>query len=155
MGDSLGDFLTKKSKDEIFNSHLIQNNILHAHIDFIKDPHRKFFVVLNCCPQNYNIGILFINSLANINVIRTPELQKLQYKILKKDYDFLDYDSLVDCSKIIEFKHTNMLEKYIKESHNFYMGILNNFDSMSILSLIEKSNIHPNKIKIKYGIAID
>ncbi|MGQ1935595.1 hypothetical protein ACQ1R0_05785 [Ornithobacterium rhinotracheale] len=75
---------------------LKEGAIVHIFAENTVPPKNKFIIILGEFSAKVMYAYVFINSKINTNVHKTPLQQSMQYKILKKDYDFLKYDSYID-----------------------------------------------------------
>jgi hypothetical protein len=85
--------------------------VLHMDVPDAGIDHLKYLIVLNQDKTDQNIiGVCLINSeLSNIT-----SKKKFQIEILKKDYDFLDHDSYIDCGVVKKIKKDIMDDEYDK-----------------------------------------
>lgn len=73
----------------------------------IRDPYsadekHKYNIIVGISDDRFYVATVFINSLVNTNAINSPDLVALQYEIKKDRYQFLKYNSYVDCSRLID-----------------------------------------------------
>lgn len=92
-----------------------------------------------------------INSEINHNVFRTPYLEKLCYHIKKKNYSFLSWDSIVDCSQLLEWP-TEKLKNNLAETPEILQGNIDEKEFDTIRSILATARtIEPKKRK-KFGL---
>lgn len=97
----LSDFLRTPDRDRYIDSRLKPGQVLYLYCDFITPEHRKYLVLLvsNAKPRPL---FFFINSRVHPFAQRRPELLACQVRIGVGTYDFLDHDSYIDCSRVID-----------------------------------------------------
>ena len=120
--------------------------ILHSTV-FEYIDHGKFFVIIGEDEDNY-IGLFFINS--NINYFnRKQELLGMQYPLLKRDYDFLDYDSFLCCTEITTLNKEKLSDSFsTKETE--YKGFLQQDHLDDVLTLVRNSKLFTDEEKEIY-----
>jgi len=106
----------------------------------------KYFVVVGQDIENGLIGSLLINSNVNKNVINTKTLLDCQFPLQKKDYDFLQYDSYLDCSELFELDKIKILQKGME------VGELTSKDCMLVMEHLRYSEVISPKLKKRYKI---
>ena len=129
------------------NSLIIKRGvILHSTI-FEYIDHGKFFVIIGEDNDNY-IGLFFINS--NINYFnRKQTLFEMQYPLLKRDYEFLDYDSFLCCTEITKLNKKKLSDSFsTKISEN--KGVLQQEHLDDVLNLVRKSKLFTDEEKEIY-----
>lgn len=110
------------------------------------DTRRKYFVVLGEVIDDGIIGVFLINSDINKNVLNTKGLVDSQVTLTKDNYPkILDYDSLLDCSDILEI-NKNKIRDIGKQ-----IGELKTSDKKIVIDTIEKSEIITPKQKKRLG----
>jgi hypothetical protein len=126
-----------------------QKQIVFANLEGIDHP--KFLVVAAIAGNRNDIAIIIINSEINPRKFPSQELRDLHYKISPRDNYFLDHDSWVDCSLIIELDFSNA-DQLLIDHPECNRGRINNEDFVKIFALLgsENNDIKP-KIKRKYG----
>ena len=99
----------------------------------------KFFVVLGFDNDGNVYGGVIFNSFINMNL--PPNVRAMQHLIKGESYDFLSYDSYIDCSSIKIVKKNKLLK-----STN--LGTLEKKDITLVCDKI-KSNSRINKAELK------
>jgi hypothetical protein len=108
----------------------------------------KFFIVIGQDIDQGIVGSLLINSNINPNAIRTKELLDCQFPLKSKDYNFLDHDSYLNCSKIFPLDKVKIRQE-AKE-----IGSLNAGDLSLVIDHIKNSEVISMKEKKRYSIVI-
>jgi len=126
-----------------------QRQIVYADIDGINHP--KFLVVAAIAGNRNDIAIIIINSEINPRKFPSQELKDLHYKISPADYAFLDHESWIDCSQIIELDFSNA-DQLLSDHPECSRGKISTADFVNVFALLgsENNDIKP-KIKRKYG----
>jgi len=106
----------------------------------------KYFVVIGQDIENGLIGSLLINSNVNKNVINTKTLLDCQFPLQEKDYDFLIYNSYLDCSELFELDKIKIMQKGMEA------GELTSRDRMSVMEHLRYSEVISQKLKRRYKI---
>lgn len=97
------------------------------------------------------IGVVFINSEINWNVIRTQELAQLQHYVTKDENDYLDWDSYIDCSDLFELPYNDVYTS-IQNKPQSVLGVVSSDDMKTIKEHIKNSpKIKPKLLK-KYKL---
>ncbi len=99
----------------------------------------KYFVVLGFDNDGNVYGGVIFNSFINMNL--PPNVRAMQHLIKGESYDFLSYDSYIDCSSIKIVKKNKLLK-----STN--LGTLEKKDITLVCDKI-KSNSRINKAELK------
>lgn len=105
----------------------------------------KFFVVLGFDNDGNVYGGVIFNSFINMNL--PPNVQVMQHLIKGESYDFLSYDSYIDCSSIKIVKKNKLLK-------STSLGTLEEKDITLVCDKI-KSNSRINKAELKRFGLID
>ena len=91
---SVGKAFPPEFLNDYIARHTSPGEILHLKFDQIDHP--KYAVLVCSDPQLF----LLINSRISPYVCARPYLASHQLKITTVDYDFLDHDSYIDCSRV-------------------------------------------------------
>jgi hypothetical protein len=145
---NLGDFFPDKLKENAVKNSIKAGSVLKLYSKDTKPkPKEKRFIVIGKDIHNNLIGVVYINSNINFNVINSQTLINLQYDIEKKDNDFLDWDSTIDCSKIVTLPYKNVKAEIVSDTSRI-LGELKNSDLVDIIQLIRTSpNVSPIELR--------
>ena len=88
-----------------------------------------------------------INSHVNQNL--SPDLKQNFNKVEKQNYDFLDYDSYVECN---EFKPVKMNHLLSSDFNNSYKGKLNSYDFDKISDILRNAETVDPIDLINFGL---
>lgn len=106
----------------------------------------KYFTVIGQDKDNGLIGSLLINSDVNKNVINTKVLLDCQFPLQKNDYNFLNYNSYLDCSELFELDKIKILQKGME------VGELTSKDKRLVMEHLRDSEVISAKLKKRYRI---
>jgi hypothetical protein len=99
----------------------------------------KYFVVLGFDNKGNAYGGVIFNSYINMKL--PPLVQAMQHPVKGKDYDFLSYDSYIDCSSIKTVKKIKLLK-------SSYLGSLAEEDVSTVCDKI-KNNSRISKFELR------
>ena len=122
--------------------------ILHTDLFIGTIGHCKFIVIIGEDAENY-IGLFFINSNIHRNIFNKQELLNLQYPLLQKDYNFLEYDSFLSCTEITKLNKV-ALSKSMSENQTRFKSMLKDEHLKEILNLVRNSSVFSKKEKEIY-----
>lgn len=125
-----------------------RGSILHTDLFISTIGHGKFIVIIGEDDENY-IGLFFINSNIHRSIFNKQELLNLQYPLLKKDYDFLDYDSFLSCTEITKLNKV-ILSKSMSDNQTRFKSMLKDEHLEEVLILIRSSCVFSKKEKEKF-----
>lgn len=127
--------------------HINRGDIIHSrHVCEID--HGKFFVILNVC-DDVVAGFFFINSVINRFIEDKPEQLELQYPIRPCDYKFLNHDSFICGSNLIEIS-VSLLNSQLEQGIARKVGVLNQSDMDNLMLHCRKSKIFNTRTKKRY-----
>jgi hypothetical protein len=106
----------------------------------------KFFVIIGIDANNSLIGAFLINSNINENIITTKELLDCQFPLRKGDYDFLKYDSYLNCSQLFELSKIKIWARATDE------GELTEPDKALVIEHIIHSEVIPIRQKKRFNM---
>ncbi len=96
---TLGDLFPQDDKDDYINRHLKSGQVVYLFSRFTNPPKEKFLVIAYYGTK----PLLFaINSRIHPFIANRPDLNRRQVKLQTVDYDFLDHDSYINCSEVID-----------------------------------------------------
>lgn len=141
---SLYDLLSNRQLVSMANSTISVGNVIRCYVTNTRPPKIKRFIVLGKSNNGDLVGITFINSDINFNVINSQELIDLQHEIKANVNDFLDNDSFVDCSKLIKMDYS-YIENAVVANPACIIGSVQQNDLEAILTNVKNS---PNNSEI-------
>ncbi len=148
---SLGDLLPEEFKKKFAAQNITVGTVIKCFVKNTNPPKEKRFVVLGIDSEGNLIGVVFINSDINWNVIRTQELAQLQHYVTKDENEYLDWDSYIDCSDLFELPYNDVYTS-IQNKPQSVLGTVSSDDLKTIKEHIKKSpKIKPKLLK-KYKL---
>ncbi len=107
----------------------------HTYID-----HDKFFVIIGIYDDTI-AGYFFINSgICNTILREKGEQLQMQFPMMKKDYPFLDHDSIISAGEIIKMQKGTIYE-YIREGKMKQVANLKEEDLTAIREKARQSKL--------------
>ena len=91
----LGDKFPPEEKQRYISDRLVPGTIIHCHCSFTSPAKHKFVVLVCCDPCCI---VFLINSELSNWLQARADLRDCQVVIQKKDHEFLDRDSYLDCT---------------------------------------------------------
>lgn len=147
----LSDFFDENYKEGFIDRTLERSVVVKCFVEDTNPPKEKRFVIAGVLEDKSILGAVFINTLPNEKILKTPHLKMLQLPISAKGNDFLDYDSFLDCSQIHEYEYPTIKEQLLKEP-KLILGKLNQQDFIKMIDLLQKANTIAPKLLKKYGL---
>lgn len=115
------------------------------HITDGYDVRNKFVTIIGVLPDGTVIGSLLVNTKASAG---NDKVDQYQYPLKKEKYDWLDYSSWLDCSRIVPIARSKVLS-------GRHCGKLSDEDFNLVIQCIKNTTLISNKIKKKYGINVE
>jgi hypothetical protein len=107
----------------------------------------KIHIIVGFDKEKILTATVRINSEKNINVFRTPYLKNLCHSLRKAHYKFLRRDSFVDCSKLLEWDTSELLN-ILSEKPGILKGTIEEKEFDTIRSILATAKtIEPKKRK--------
>src|SRR5438270_2054717 len=108
---NLGDAFSLDEKKEAFRRNFHPRRILYLLCGFTKPAPKEKYIAIGCStPQP---RVLVVNSRVSNFVQRRPKLLSAQIQLRAADYDCLDHDSYLDCSKAIDYFTEAIIENQV------------------------------------------
>lgn len=150
-GYSLGDYFPEKSKKEFAENVIELGSVIRKHVDNTNPPKIKFFIVVGISEKSLSIASVYINTEINVNVNHNTYLKSFQHEITASNYDFLDWDSTVDCARIIEYE-LDSLKRSIQLDPSIFVGSIKNSCFTQIHQKCTSSKIISPELKSRYNL---
>ncbi len=128
----LGDLLPKPIIQAARNTSIAPGVILHGPMEGVD--HGKFYIIAGMSGDKCCVCSVIINSEINQFILKRPKLLNRQLEILKKDYQFLKYDSFINCAQPLKSSVTPF-----KESSFTYKDTLSDQDLSNVIEQIKLS----------------
>lgn len=110
--------------------------------------HAKFFAVIGVYKDSI-AGFFFINSRIHPIISSKPGLFAMQYKLHRKDYDFLRYDSFLGANEF-QTRLVSSLAKSMKDGQTSIVGKLTEYDLNSVLEACRNCDLFSPKEKRQF-----
>lgn len=110
---SLGDYFPDSEKLNHINRSLIPGCVVYLHCGFTRPPKDKYLVVV--CLEGDPI-VFVINSKINDYISSRPHLLACQVNLLKKEDDFLDRDSIINCGEAINLSEEEIRRQIMADT---------------------------------------
>jgi hypothetical protein len=107
--------------------------IIFIHCNFANPPKEKYLILVSI--DDGQIFFFVINSKINQFILSNPHLLQAQVQIKKSDYDFLHYDSYIDCSTINTINEDEII-KQIQQDTTRIKGNLNSKTKKDIITAV-------------------
>ena len=151
MSIALGDFFPDDKRNEFAESKLKIGSVIKADVKDTTPPKTKRFIIVGIDNANILLATVYINSEINPNIFNTRYLKDLQYNLEKKDREYLDHDSYVDCSNL-KIKKVDEIIRILKNSPLAYLGELNDEDLNMVKEKIKNSRTISIKEKKDFNL---
>jgi hypothetical protein len=134
LGDSFPENIQRKFAD----TRIKPGSVVKFEVPDTIPPKIKYFIILGADGDNIMVATVFINSHINPNIFTSEKLKKLHYKLEVVNYNFLEYDSYVDCSDVRERKIEN-IKNEILNNPAVHQGDLLREDFTNIRKIIKET----------------
>lgn len=131
----------------LHESFIQRGSILHAAI-FEDIDHGKFFAVMGISGDKI-AGFFFINSRIHPAILKRPAQLAMQYLLRQQDYTFLNYDSFLCATAILQIPIAEIAQS-IAEGRTTHVGELTEKDLSTILDLCRSSELFSRSEKQKF-----
>jgi len=147
---SLGDFFPEKDRKEFSKRKVSVGTVLKLKVLDTNPPKEKRFIVVGSTEDDLILATVYINSKVNHAINYSAELKSLHIPVSKQGRDFLDHDSFIDCSKLIE-RERNEIENTVKNRPHAVIGTISDEDQEIIRKTLISSPTIKGKKKKKFG----
>jgi hypothetical protein len=148
---SLGDHFPKEFQHEHTERTLKIGMVLKLFVNDTTPPKEKRFIIVGFSEDKFSLASLYINSEINKNINWSQEQQALQLELTAETRGFLDWDSYVDCSKLI-LRETRELQTVFTSRPEVFIGQLSDQDFELIITTLKHASTINGKYKKRYGI---
>jgi hypothetical protein len=150
---SLGDHFPKDFQNDYTERALKIGMVLKLFVNDTKPPKEKRFIVVGFSEDKFSLASIYINSEMNKNINWSQEQQALQLELTSETREFLDWDSYVDCSKLI-VRETGEIQTALASRPEVCIGQLSNQDLELIITTLRHASTINGKFKKRYGFFI-
>jgi hypothetical protein len=116
--------LPGQAQRALLRAKIKSGSIIHLFCNFITVPHNKFVVVIYIDNTDDLILVFFINSEIYPLTAKNPSLMSCQVDLLKSRYLFLDHDSHIDCTNVIDSFSIDEVINHLLQKPDDYKGEL-------------------------------
>jgi hypothetical protein len=148
---SLGDHFPKEFQHEHTERTLKIGMVLKLFVNDTTPPKEKRFIIVGFSEDKFSLASLYINSDINKNINWSQEQQALQLELTAETRGFLDWNSYVDCSKLI-LRETRELQIVFTSRPEVFIGQLSDQDFELIITTLKHASTINGKYKKRYGI---
>lgn len=146
------DFLPKETQNQFVEANLKIGSVLKFKVSFKNGITKyKIQVIVGINNGKTLLASVFVNSEINPNVFHNQNLKDLHLQLEADGRDFLDHDSFVDCSDIIEYD-INETQKRLLQNPKIHIGHLSDDDLASIRDKIRGAKTISKKKKTEFGL---
>lgn len=146
---NLADFFPDSIKQDFSDRNFQIGSVIKIYDEFAEK--YKFHIIVGFDKTRISTASVRINSEKNKNVFRTDYLKTLCVTLKVDVYDFLNHDSIIDCTKVIEWE-TNRLKSLLSADPEIHKGNLSQKDVDNVRSILATAKtIEPKKRK-KFGL---
>lgn len=103
----LGDLFPAEFKDNFAERNINLGKAILVKIEELNIDYPKYIIIIGIDNSALEVGYVVINSEINHNVFPSSFLQSQHISIDADNHHFLDYDSYVDCTKLVFFQKIN------------------------------------------------
>lgn len=148
---SLSDHFPKEFQHEHTERTLKIGMVLKLFVNDTTPPKEKRFIIVGFSEDKFSLASVYINSDINKNINWSQEQQALQLELTSETRGFLDWDSYVDCSKLI-LRETRELQTVYASRPEVCIGQLSDQDFEIIITTLKHASTINGKYKKRYGI---
>jgi hypothetical protein len=148
---SIGDLLPDHIRKQFAADSIKIGAVIRCHVKFTRPPKTKRFIIAGIANDLERVAVVCINSEINFNVIGSPELQALQYKVESAGTDYLDHDSFIDCSQlnVMEVKE---LTRNILHDSTVVLGDLSGADLAAVKTHLKNAKTISIRMKKEFHL---
>ena len=134
-------------KEQHRNREIEVGDVYYMRVEGVDHP--KYFIVVGKHENNVSLATVYVNTEDTYYELN-PTLRSLQKEALKEDYDFLKYNSYIDCSNIIP-RNISLIQDTFNRDKDIFVGVVNDNQVDDIIrNLIDSPNVKGKTCK-RYG----
>jgi hypothetical protein len=143
MSSGLKDLFPEGFQEEHAQNKVAAESIIVLKIPQFNIAHDKFVVLMTTSLDGDEICAVCINT--------NPSPRGNHVVIKSKDYNFLDYNSHIDCGSVVSFKK-NYLRELLKAEPDRYKGNLKEAEYIDVLLKLSQSETIPQELIEKFNL---
>jgi hypothetical protein len=148
---SLSDFFPDNFKDDFANRSIKVGAVIRKFVTNTTPPKEKRFIVVGLSDDSIALAVVYINTEINPFIATRPDLKSLQFELKRKNRLILNYDSFVDCTKIFEFKFTD-IQTHLSNNPQELLGEIDAYEHLNIVQFLRKSKQISKAELRKFGL---
>ncbi|MGV8026236.1 MAG: hypothetical protein AB2L18_06755 [Anaerolineaceae bacterium] len=135
----MGSSLPEQAQRALIKSKLKAGCLIHYFCDFTKPPKNKFIVIVHVDFRENLLLCFIVNSEINAFLQSKPELKNRQVELEQSKYKFLNHDSYINCSEVIdEIDIDNVIDHLVQEPGD-YKCMLIDTEMQEIIQVVNGS----------------
>ena len=151
MFGNLGDAFPQEFIDRFSEDKIKTGTVIRAKVKDTNPSKIKRFIIIGIDGEKVSLATVFINSEINPNIFPTLELQNAHLFLESENRDYLDNDSFVDCSTLIERSVEDLID-LIRNNPSTCIGEVNSLDMEIIKKKIKTVKTISINLKKKYSL---
>jgi hypothetical protein len=137
--------IPEESQKALLRAKLRPGSIFCIYCDFLPIPHYKFVVIAYVDYDDEVLLVFFINSKIANFIEQNPSLRACQIRLAKTpNYSFLEYDSFLDCSQVIDEIEVNEAINHLLKDPSDYKGHLAEAEILDVLQVVNSADTIPD-----------
>lgn len=147
MGN-LGSFFPPDAQRDYAARQLVPGQVLYLDCDFTSPPKVKYLVLVAATEEDGPL-LFFINSRINEFIARRPHLLACQVRVSSARYGFLEHDSYIDCSQVVEQFSCEEIRAQISEDASRVKGELDSHTKALVAQAVDSATtISPHRKRL-------
>ncbi|MFK5915551.1 MAG: hypothetical protein QM484_14385 [Woeseiaceae bacterium] len=132
---TLGDHFPKKGKKDFIKQNLVEGNVIYLHVNHTIPPKEKYLLIghVDDC-----IRVFTINSEIHPFIKSKEHLLSGQILLNKSDHEFLDHDSYINCTEIVDIPVEDV-EGQVIDDMSRIKGSISDGTREKVLSAVNES----------------
>lgn len=153
MNFKINDFFSKEEREKYCHNNIVTGVVIRTFFsEFSDNPKDKICILLGVDEENNQLGLLLINS-SPPSWKQNDNYKGSQYLIQSTNYNYLDHDSYVDCTKIWDSRKYYEIFKECCENKLEFLGEINKRDLINIENILNISKFVSPKLKKRFLIS--
>lgn len=135
---TLGNFFPQDEREDYVNRHLNPGQVVYLFSRFTNPHKEKYFVIAYYGRR----PLLFaINSRIHPYIANRSDLSRCQVRLGAADYDFLNHDSYINCSEVIDFFDEDEIKQQILGELSRIKGELTQTAKREIVQAVKRARM--------------